>query len=55
MVVFKNDLVEPAIEKGLKHDGPALVQLCITSGLSMPPTITSEQARVQPVHAKSGS
>jgi pyruvate dehydrogenase (quinone) len=40
------DLVEPAIAQALKHDGPALVEVSLSrQELSMPPTITYEQAR----------
>jgi pyruvate dehydrogenase (quinone) len=38
--------VEPAIAQALKHDGPALVEVQVSrQELSMPPTITYEQAR----------
>jgi len=38
--------VRPAIEQALKHDGPALVEVPVNrQELSMPPTITFEQAR----------
>jgi pyruvate dehydrogenase (quinone) len=38
--------VEPAITQALKHDGPALVEVLVSrQELSMPPTITYEQAR----------
>src|SRR5271170_7555987 len=40
------DQVEPAIAQALKHDGPALVEVHVSrQELSMPPTITYEQAR----------
>jgi pyruvate dehydrogenase (quinone) len=40
------DQVEPAIAQALKHDGPALVEVLVShQELSMPPTITYEQAR----------
>ncbi len=40
------DQVEPAIAKALKFDGPALVEVPVPrQELSMPPTITLEQAR----------
>src|SRR5271170_2093102 len=40
------DQVEPAIAQALKHDGPALVEVQVSrQELSMPPTITFEQAR----------
>jgi pyruvate dehydrogenase (quinone) len=38
--------VEPAIAQALNHDGPALVEVLVSrQELSMPPTITYEQAR----------
>src|SRR6266436_118151 len=38
--------VEPAIAQALKHDGPALVEILVSrQELSMPPTITLEQAK----------
>jgi pyruvate dehydrogenase (quinone) len=38
--------VEPAIAQALKHDGPALVEVLVSrQELSMPPTITYEQAK----------
>lgn len=38
--------VEPMIAQALKHDGPALVEVVVSrQELSMPPTITLEQAR----------
>jgi pyruvate dehydrogenase (quinone) len=38
--------VEPAIAQALKHDGPALVEVVVSrQELSMPPTITLEQAK----------
>jgi pyruvate dehydrogenase (quinone) len=41
-----SDQVEPAIAQALKHDGPALVEVQVSrQELSMPPTITYEQAR----------
>src|ERR1700684_853732 len=40
------DQVEPAIAEALKHDGPALVEVHVSrQELSMPPTITFEQAK----------
>ncbi len=40
------DQVEPAIAEALKHDGPALVEVPVSrQELSMPPTITFEQAK----------
>jgi pyruvate dehydrogenase (quinone) len=40
------DQVEPAIAQALKHDGPALVEVVVSrQELSMPPTITYEQAK----------
>ncbi|HTB14851.1 MAG TPA: thiamine pyrophosphate-dependent enzyme [Bryobacteraceae bacterium] len=40
------DQVEPAIAEALKHDGPALVEVVVShQELSMPPTITYEQAK----------
>jgi pyruvate dehydrogenase (quinone) len=40
------DQVEPMIGKALKHDGPALVEVPVSrQELSMPPTITLEQAK----------
>jgi pyruvate dehydrogenase (quinone) len=40
------DQVEPAIAQALKHDGPALVEVVVSrQELSMPPTITLEQAK----------
>jgi pyruvate dehydrogenase (quinone) len=40
------DQVEPAIAQALKHDGPALVEVLVSrQELSMPPTITFEQAK----------
>ncbi|HTU48469.1 MAG TPA: ubiquinone-dependent pyruvate dehydrogenase [Bryobacteraceae bacterium] len=40
------DQVEPAIAKALKHNGPALVEVIVSrQELSMPPTITLEQAK----------
>ncbi len=40
------DQVEPAITQALKHDGPALVEVLVSrQELSMPPTITYEQAK----------
>src|SRR5580698_5956465 len=40
------DQVEPMIAQALKHDGPALVEVLVSrQELSMPPTITYEQAR----------
>ena len=40
------DQVEPAIAQALQHDGPALVEVLVSrQELSMPPTITYEQAK----------
>ena len=40
------DQVEPMIAQALKHDGPALVEVQVSrQELSMPPTITFEQAK----------
>jgi pyruvate dehydrogenase (quinone) len=40
------DQVEPVIAQALKHDGPALVEVLVSrQELSMPPTITYEQAK----------
>ena len=40
------DQVEPVIAQALKHDGPALVEVPVSrQELSMPPTITLEQAK----------
>jgi pyruvate dehydrogenase (quinone) len=40
------DQVEPTIAQALKHDGPALVEVIVSrQELSMPPTITLEQAK----------
>jgi pyruvate dehydrogenase (quinone) len=40
------DQVEPMIAQALKHDGPALVEVFVSrQELSMPPTITLEQAK----------
>jgi len=40
------DQVEPMIAGALKHDGPALVEVLVPrQELSMPPTITYEQAK----------
>lgn len=40
------DQVEPVIAEALQHDGPALVQIPVSrQELSMPPTITLEQAK----------
>jgi pyruvate dehydrogenase (quinone) len=40
------DQVEPVIAQALKHDGPALVEVAVSrQELSMPPTITYEQAK----------
>ena len=40
------DQVEPMIAQALKHDGPALVEVLVArQELSMPPTITLEQAK----------
>jgi pyruvate dehydrogenase (quinone) len=41
-----SDQVEPMIAQALKHNGPALVEVLVSrQELSMPPTITFEQAR----------
>jgi len=41
-----SDNVEPMITQALKHDGPALVEVPVSrQELSMPPTITLEQAK----------
>jgi pyruvate dehydrogenase (quinone) len=46
MRVEKPEDVRPALTKALAHDGPALVEVIVnTQELSMPPTITLEQAR----------
>jgi pyruvate dehydrogenase (quinone) len=49
LVAFKAetpDEVEPAIEKALKFDGPAFVEVLVSrQELSIPPTITLEQAK----------
>src|SRR6202044_805681 len=40
------DQVEPTISQALKYDGPALVEILVSrQELSMPPTITLEQAK----------
>jgi pyruvate dehydrogenase (quinone) len=40
------DQVAPMIEQALRHDGPALIEVLVSrQELSMPPTITFEQAR----------
>jgi pyruvate dehydrogenase (quinone) len=40
------DQVEPMLAQALKHDGPALVEVLVSrQELSMPPTITLEQAK----------
>ncbi|HJY89502.1 MAG TPA: thiamine pyrophosphate-dependent enzyme, partial [Candidatus Acidoferrum sp.] len=40
------DQVAPMIAQGLKHDGPALVEVLVSrQELSMPPTITYEEAK----------
>ena len=40
------DQVEPLLAQALKHDGPALVEIPVPrQELSMPPTITYEQAK----------
>ena len=44
--VEKPEELEPAIKKALAHDGPALVDVLVNrQELSMPPTITAEQAK----------
>ncbi|HWY68802.1 MAG TPA: ubiquinone-dependent pyruvate dehydrogenase [Terriglobales bacterium] len=49
LVAFKAetpDEVEPAIEKALKYDGPAFVEVLVSrQELSIPPTISLEQAK----------
>jgi pyruvate dehydrogenase (quinone) len=49
--------VQPLIAQSLKHDGPALVEVLVDrQELSIPPTITAEQAkRLQSIHAQGGS
>jgi thiamine pyrophosphate-dependent acetolactate synthase large subunit-like protein len=49
--------VQPLIAQCLKHDGPALVEVLVDrQELSIPPTITAEQAkRLQSIHAQGGS
>jgi pyruvate dehydrogenase (quinone) len=43
--VEKPEEVGPALKSALQHDGPALVEVAVSrQELSMPPTITSEQA-----------
>ena len=38
--------VRPLLTQALRHDGPALVEVCVSrQELSMPPTITLEQVR----------
>jgi len=38
--------VEPMIKQAIQHDGPALVEVIVSrQELSMPPTITVEEAR----------
>jgi pyruvate dehydrogenase (quinone) len=40
------DQVEPMLAKAVKHDGPALIEVPVSrQELSMPPTITYEQAK----------
>jgi pyruvate dehydrogenase (quinone) len=40
------DQVRPMIAQALQHDGPALVEVLVSrQELSMPPTITFEQAK----------
>src|SRR6266566_2240819 len=46
LTVRTPDQVEPAIAQALKHDGPAVVEVFVSrQELSMPPTITLEQAK----------
>lgn len=46
LAVQTADQVAPAIARALKHDGPALVEIPVSrQELSMPPTITFEQAK----------
>src|SRR5215469_10984857 len=40
------DQVRPALEEALRHNGPALVEVCVKrTELSIPPSITLDQAR----------
>jgi pyruvate dehydrogenase (quinone) len=44
--VEKPEQLAPAIQEALRHDGPALVEVIVNrQELSMPPTITAEQAK----------
>jgi pyruvate dehydrogenase (quinone) len=44
--VEKPEQLAPAIKQALSHDGPALVEVFVNrQELSMPPTITAEQAK----------
>jgi pyruvate dehydrogenase (quinone) len=44
--VEKPEELEPAVKKALAHDGPALIDVLVNrQELSMPPTITAEQAK----------
>jgi pyruvate dehydrogenase (quinone) len=44
--VEKPEELRPALEKALRHSGPALVEVIVNrQELSMPPTITAEQAK----------
>src|SRR4029077_13019273 len=46
LTVRTPDQVEPMIAQALKHDGPAVVEVFVSrQELSMPPTITLEQAK----------
>ena len=41
----KPEELRPALQEALSHDGPALVEVLVNrQELSMPPTITAEQA-----------
>ena len=44
--VEKPEELEPAVKQALSHDGPALIDVLVNrQELSMPPTITAEQAK----------
>ncbi len=44
--VEKPEDLRPALQEALSHDGPALVEVIVNrQELSMPPTITAEQAK----------
>jgi pyruvate dehydrogenase (quinone) len=46
ITVETTDQVRPMIIQALEHDGPALVEVLVSrQELSMPPTITFEQAK----------